>query len=112
MLPNDDDILALPKAYSMPSGFSVCVTDYPIETNYNAFICKYDVQLEIDNILDYSVIDIGDTKKHIYQFYMSQNIWYLDASWVESLLWGLTSSSCSLVDILFVVYLGSALNQF
>ena len=71
------DTIDLPKAYPMPSGFSVCVESCPSETNYDEFICEYDVQQEIDTLLgsdyaDLSGKDIEEAKKGLYLFYAAR----------------------------------------
>mmetsp|Transcript_5602 Transcript_5602/g.10068 ORF Transcript_5602/g.10068 Transcript_5602/m.10068 type:complete len:648 (+) Transcript_5602:644-2587(+) len=79
MTPSGEDVINLPKAYPMPSGFSVCVEGCPIETNYDLFICEYDVQHEIDNLFgasdlagDLTEEDADEAKKSLYLFYASR----------------------------------------
>ncbi|KAL7548947.1 hypothetical protein ACHAWF_012218 [Thalassiosira exigua] len=76
--PNGEDTINLPKAYPMPSGFSVCVESCPSETDYNEFVCEYEVQHEIDTLFDSFelvgdvVADQEDAKRSLYLFYASQ----------------------------------------
>ena len=76
---NGEDTINLPKAYPMPSGFAVCVSSCPSETNYDKFICEYDVQHEIDTLFDSSelvdldvVSDSDEAKKSMYVYYTSR----------------------------------------
>ncbi|KAL7539973.1 hypothetical protein ACHAXR_009764 [Thalassiosira sp. AJA248-18] len=75
--PSGNDTINLPKAYPMPSGFAVCVEQCPKETNYDKFICEYDVQHEIDNLFGSSelgdvVADEEEAKRSLYLFYASR----------------------------------------
>jgi hypothetical protein len=73
--PSGEDTLYLPKAYPMPSGYLVCVDSCPKDTDYDKFICEYDVQHEIDNLFGTSEMaaDVMDeSKKSLYVFYASR----------------------------------------
>ena len=78
MTPNGDDTIDLPKAYPLPSGFSACVESCPTKTNYDAFICEYEVQAEIDDLFGVSEMTgertdvINESKKSLYLFYASR----------------------------------------
>ena len=74
-----DDTLDLPKAYPLPSGFSVCVESCPSESDSDKFICEYEVQHAIDTLFESSselvgdvVSDEDDAKKSLYLFYASR----------------------------------------
>ena len=74
-IPSGEDTINLPKAYPMPSGFSVCVESCPLTTDYDKFICEYDVQDEIDNLVASSDL-LGGTdkaKRSLYLYYAGRN---------------------------------------
>ncbi|KAL9190133.1 hypothetical protein ACHAXT_007344 [Thalassiosira profunda] len=75
LTPSGEDTIDLPKAYPMPSGFSVCVAECPTETNKEEFICEYDGQHEIDTLFgssEFVDVDEEDAKKSLYLFYASR----------------------------------------
>jgi choline transporter-like protein 2/4/5 len=48
LTPGGEDVINLPKAYPLPSGFFVCVESCPNTNNFDKFICEYEVQHDID----------------------------------------------------------------
>ena len=44
-------VASLPKAYYLPSGMAVCVKECPTENNFDEFICEYDYQAQIDELM-------------------------------------------------------------
>ena len=78
VLPNGEDTINLPKAYPMPSGFAVCVDSCPDKTDYDTFICEYDIQHQIDAMVSSDVVggivssDEAEAKKSLYLFYASR----------------------------------------
>lgn len=70
--PRGEDTINLRKAYSMPSGFSVCIESCPSETDYDNFICEYEVQHEIDTLFKSSALVSDDGRKSLYLFYASR----------------------------------------
>ena len=74
--PSGEDTLNLPKAYPMPSGYLVCVDSCPKDTNYDKFICEYDVQHELDALFGTSEMAadevVDESKKSVYLFYASR----------------------------------------
>ena len=73
--PGGEDTVNLPNAYPMPSGYLVCVDSCPKDTNYDKFICEYDVQHEIDNLFGTSEMaadEVDESKKGVYVFYASR----------------------------------------
>lgn len=78
-IPSGEDTIDLPKAYPMPSGFSVCIKSCPTKTNYDLYTCEYEVQHEIDNLFSASDLtgnltddNADDAKKSLYLFYASR----------------------------------------
>ena len=62
----------------MPSGFFFCVKDFPNESGYGLYTCKYEVQHEINTIFDASNLtgeltkeEADNAKKWVYLFYVS-----------------------------------------
>lgn len=72
------DVINLPKAYPLPSGYFVCVERCPSVTNYDEFHCEYEVEEEIHSLLksaeDLGVetVDITNTKKSLQIAHTSQ----------------------------------------
>ena len=72
--PRGDDVINLRKAYPLPSGLFVCVESYPDANNMYEFICGYETQQEIDELLSLQA-KVGSeysTEKSLYMFYVSQ----------------------------------------
>ena len=77
LTPAGDDVIDLPKAYPLPSGLAVCVAVCPRETDYDAFVCEYEVQHEIDELFDASHVGLMEEEAHqarrsLYLFYVSR----------------------------------------
>ena len=56
------DVSKLPKAYFLLTGEAVCVKDCPTADDYDRFICKYGVQVELD-----AFRDAGDYEGYYYR---------------------------------------------
>lgn len=74
--PSGDDVINLPKAYPLPSGLFVCVESCPSTNNMDEFICEYETQQEIDELLSFQAgvgaLSEFSTEKSLYMFYVSQ----------------------------------------
>ena len=45
----DGNVTATPYGYYLPDKTAVCVSSCPSAADYNSFVCKYDLQAEVDN---------------------------------------------------------------
>ncbi|KAL7520434.1 hypothetical protein ACHAWX_005161 [Stephanocyclus meneghinianus] len=77
--PGGIDVINLPKAYPMPSGFFVCVESCPSTNNFDEFICEYEAQHDIDVTLSTAagiggsgVAESNNANKSIYLIYTAQ----------------------------------------
>eukprot|EP00804_Cyclotella_cryptica_P026716 CCRYP_007940-RE/>CCRYP_007940-RE protein AED:0.31 eAED:0.31 QI:1405/0.5/0.8/1/0.75/0.8/5/0/636 len=77
--PGGEDVINLPMAYPMPSGFFVCVESCPSTNNFDKFICEYEIQHDIDATLSAAadiggsgVVESNNASKSIYLFYTGQ----------------------------------------